>query len=82
MADDDAHGRNTRHFAPDAGVGWPYAIASLERLNTWAVMALRLGILALLQECVRAMAQPTAKRTLITRAQELLQALERLPWDG
>lgn len=81
VADDDAHGRHTRHFAPDAMVGWPFAIAALERLRPWAVFALRIGILALLQETVRAMASRRAKRELVAKLKEFVEALERLPWD-
>jgi hypothetical protein len=81
MSDDDKHERSTRHFTPDAGVGWQYAVASLERLNTWAVRALRMGTLWLLQRVVVEMARPGAKPELLARAKELLAALERLPWD-
>lgn len=63
------------------GMGWQYAVAALERINTWSVMALRLGILALLQECTRAMAQPNAPAKLVTRARELIDALGKMPWD-
>ncbi len=68
-------------FSADAAIGWPYAIAALERLNSWAVLALRLGTLALLQECTRAMGQSRARRSLVARAKELVQALELLPWE-
>ncbi len=73
--------RHTRHFAADASVGWPYAIASLERLNTWSVTALRVGTLLLLQQSVRSMAQPGARKALLIRHRELLAALEHIPWD-
>lgn len=81
MADDDLHRRATLHFTPDAALGWQYAIAALERLNTWAVRALRLGTLALLHECVRTMTASAPPEKLIKRARELLDALERLPWE-
>lgn len=78
--DDDEHGRHTRHFVPDAVVGWTFAVAALERLSPWAVFALRLGTLALLQECVHAMARTAAKKDLVARARELVAVLEQLPW--
>lgn len=81
MPDDPVHGRQTKAFTPDAAVGWQYAVASLERLNAWAVQALRLGTLWLLHRCVRDMARPGASRDLIKQAQELLTVLERLPWE-
>jgi len=83
MSDDHPlHGRQTKAFNPDVNVGWQYAVASLERLNSWAVTALRLGTLWLLQRCIRDMSRPGAKSTeLLKQAQELLTVLERLPWD-
>jgi hypothetical protein len=81
VTDDDRHSRSTRHFSPNAATGWQYAVASLERLNTWAVRALRLGTLWLLQRVVREMSLPGAKPELVKQAQELLDVLERLPWD-
>ena len=64
-----------------AGVSWPLAVATLERLNNWAVLALRLGTLALLQECTRAMSQPNASPQLVVRARELVEALAHMPWE-
>jgi hypothetical protein len=78
---DDVHKQHTRMFSPDPAIGWPFAVAALERLNPWAVLALRLGTLALLQECARAMAQSRARRSLLVRAKELVQVLEVLPWE-
>jgi hypothetical protein len=60
---------------------WPLAVATLERLNNWAVLALRLGTLALLQECTRAMSQPNASPQLVMRARELVEALAHMPWE-
>lgn len=60
---------------------WPLAITTLERLNGWAVLAMRLGTLALLQECVRAMAEPGASPDLVHKARELVDALAHMPWD-
>lgn len=79
---DDKHTRDTRHFTPDAIVGWQFAIATLERLNKWSVYALRLGTLALLQECVRHLTPRKAKREILERAKEIIAALENMPWDG
>lgn len=60
---------------------WPIAIASLERLGSWTVLALRLGTLALIQECVRELAMPNPSRKLIVRLRELVEALEQLPFE-
>jgi hypothetical protein len=78
--------RPTRAFDPRelAAAGdpsWPLALAALERIGSWANYALRLGTLALLQECVRAMAEQRASPQLIDRAQELLDALRHMSWD-
>lgn len=57
-------------------------MATLERLSGWAIQALRLGTLLLLQQCIRTMAQPGGdKRALLARAKELLAALDHLPWN-
>jgi hypothetical protein len=61
---------------------WPIAIATLEQLGSWAVLALRLGTLALLQECTRAMAQPDAPVALVGEAQSLIDALRHMPWES
>lgn len=53
----------------------------LEQLGTWPTLALRLGILALLQECIRSMAQPGAPAALVTEAQALLDVLRHMPWE-
>lgn len=60
---------------------WPLAITTLERLNGWALLAMRLGTLALLQECVREMALPNASEELVERARELVEALAHMPWN-
>jgi len=74
--------RMTREMSPDQVLGWPYVIAALERIGSWSVLALRLGTLALLQECTRAMAQKDAKPDLVRRARELVDALALMPWEG
>ncbi len=82
MDNDEFHDRHTRHFTPDASVGWAFAIATLERLGGWSVDAVRLGTLHLLQQCIRSMATPGGnKKLLLARAKELLDALDHLPWN-
>lgn len=61
---------------------WPIVFASLEQLSSWGVLALRLGTLALIQECVRALAQPNARADLVARLRELVDALARMPFDS
>lgn len=60
---------------------WALVFAMLEKLGTWPSLAMRLGTLALLQECTRAMAQPDAPASLVSDAQTLLDALRRMPWE-
>jgi hypothetical protein len=60
---------------------WPVVIASLEQLTDWGPMALRLGILALIQECTRALAQREAKAHLLVRLRELEKALSHMPFE-
>lgn len=65
----------------DLKPSWSIVVASLEQLSDWAVLALRLGILALIQECVRALAQPGARADLVVRLRELVEALAHMPFD-
>lgn len=61
---------------------WPIAIASLEQLSGWAVLALRLGTLALIQQCVRELAEPDAKADAIARLRVLTDALAHMPLEA
>lgn len=61
---------------------WPIVIASLEQLSDWAVFALRLGTLALVQECVRELAQRDARADSVTRLRELVEALTHMPYEA
>lgn len=61
---------------------WPIVIASLEQLSKWAVFALRLGTLALIQECVRELAQREARADVIVRLRELVEALAHMPYES
>ena len=65
----------------DLKPSWPIVVASLEQLSDWAVLALRLGTLALIQECVRELAQRDARAASIVRLRELVEALARMPVD-
>lgn len=58
---------------------WPIVVASLEQLAPWAVLALRLGTLALIQECVRELAQREARAEVVAHLRELVDALARMP---
>lgn len=66
----------------DLKPSWPIIIASLEQLTDWAALALRLGTLALIQECVRELAQRDAKREQVARLRQLVDALAHMPFDG
>jgi hypothetical protein len=66
----------------DLKPSWPIVIASLEQLGDWAVFALRLGTLALIQACVRELAQENAKADLIVRLRLLTEALAHMPLEA
>lgn len=65
----------------DVRVSWPVAISTLDQIDPRMVFALRLGTLALIQECVRAMAQRDAKFHLVERMRELVESLAKMPWE-
>ena len=65
----------------DFRASWPLAIASLEQLSGWAVLALRLGTLALIQQCVRELAEQDARADLIVRLRALTDALAHMPLE-
>lgn len=65
----------------DLKPSWPVAIATLEQLSDWGVLALRLGTLALIQNCVRELAMPNAKAEWVVRLRELTEALARMPLE-
>ena len=66
----------------DIRPSWPIVIAYLEQLSDWSVLALRLGTLALIQSCVRELAQPTASADLIVRLRALTEALAHMPLEA
>ena len=68
---------DSRDFRPS----WPIAIASLEQLSGWAVLALRLGTLALIQQCVRELSEQDARADLIVRLRTLTDALAHMPLE-
>ena len=69
---------DSRDFRPS----WPIAIASLEQLSGWAVLALRLGILALIQQCVRELAEEHTRPEVIVRLRALTEALAHMPLEA
>jgi len=79
MSDDRE--RPTTALDPKTMTGWPIAIATLEQLGAWTVFAMRLGTLALLQDCVKRMADEGASIELLGEAQALLDALRHMPWE-
>ncbi len=66
----------------DLRPSWPIIVASLEQLSDWAVLALRLGTLALIQECVRELAQRDARADLVARLRDLVEALAHMPFES
>lgn len=69
---------DSRDFRPS----WPIAIAALEQLSGWGVLALRLGILALIQQCVRELAEEHARPETIVRLRALTDALAHMPLEA
>ncbi len=61
---------------------WPIVVASLEQLADWAVLALRLGTLTLIQNCVRELAQSDARIEHVARLRELVDALAHMPFEA
>lgn len=73
--------RDTDEIDPrDVRVSWPVALATLDQLGDWHAYALRLGTLALIQECVRDAAQRNAGSEVVGRFRELVEALARMHW--
>lgn len=86
--DADAVPRNYREqiqTAPlnvrDVRPSWPTTIALLEQLSGWAVLALRLGTLALIQQCVRELSEPDARADLVVTIRALTDALAHMPLE-
>lgn len=71
----------TRIDALASQPSWEIALASLEQLASWATLALRLGTLALIQECVRELAQREARKAVVDRLRGLVEALAQMPYD-
>ena len=68
---------DSRDFRPS----WPIAIAALEQLSGWGVLALRLGTLALIQQCVRELAEENARADTVARLRVLTEALAHMPLE-
>ena len=66
----------------DVRPSWPMAIASLEKLSGWAVLALRLGTLTLIQQCVRELSVPAARAEAVARLRALTEALAHMPLEA
>jgi len=66
----------------DLRPSWPVVIAYLEQISDWSVLALRLGTLALIQSCVRELAQPNARADLVVRLRALTEALAHMPLEA
>lgn len=74
--------QTVRFDSRDFRASWPTAIASLEQISDWGVLALRLGTLALIQHCVRELAEPDARADLIVRLRVLTDALAHMPLES
>lgn len=65
----------------DFQASWPMAIATLEKLSGWSVLALRLGTLALIQQCVRELAEEDVNADVVVRLRALTDALAHMPLE-
>lgn len=63
----------------DLKPSWPIVIASLEQLAGWAVAALRLGTLAIIQERAKELSKSDAKPELVADLLTLVDALAHMP---
>lgn len=81
MGERDEHPTTVLDPRTVTGPSWPIVLATLEQIGSWTTLAMRLGILALLQECTRAMALPNAPASLVNEAQMLVDALRHMPWE-
>lgn len=89
MTDDRPPGRDEKKTVAldprtisEQNATWPAAIAMLERVGQDAVFAQRLGMITLLQNCLRRMAERDCPTEAVNEAQLLLDRLRRMPWDG
>jgi hypothetical protein len=81
--DPRGNSRPTVRFDPsDLKPSWPVAVAMLEQVADWGAFALRLGVLALVQECVRELAQRDASANCVARLRELVEVLAQLPYEA
>jgi hypothetical protein len=60
---------------------WPIVNASLEQLNACGPLALRLGILALIQDCVRDLALADSDGSAVARLRELVEMLAHMRFE-
>ena len=65
---------------------WPIVLAELEQLSaessTESVFAMRLGILALIQECVRDLTSRSASRERLADLRRLVETLAQMPFES
>lgn len=73
--------KTVRLDARDFQASWPMALASLEKIAGWGTLALRLGTLALIQECVRELAFEEARADTLVRLRALTDALAHMPLE-
>ena len=65
----------------DLKPSWAMVNATLEQMAPWGPFALRLGLLALAQNCVRELAHRDAPRETLVRLRELVDALAHMPYE-
>jgi hypothetical protein len=81
-APDDKDPRPTvRLDVRDLKPSWALVNATLEQMSSWGPFALRLGVLALAQNCMRELAHEDASRNSVVRLRELVEALAHMPYE-
>ncbi|HSX22266.1 MAG TPA: hypothetical protein VLE97_05775 [Gaiellaceae bacterium] len=85
MTDEKNRGEDARETVrldvKDLKPSWPIVVAMLEQLGEWPARALRLGILALAQNCIRELANQNASAEDVARLRELADALAYVPLE-
>jgi hypothetical protein len=85
VTDGKDHGEDARATVKldvkDLKPSWPIVVAMLEQLGDWPARALRLGILALAQSCIRELANQDASAEHVARLRELADALAHVPLE-
>jgi hypothetical protein len=78
---DDDPRPTIRLDARDLKPSWALVNATLEQMGSWAPFAMRLGIIALAQNCMRELAHRDASGEAVVRLREYVEALAHMPFE-